>query len=161
MRTNQPTSLYGLTIEGEPQVCKRTRQTRDGKRINDRKYRGWMMAWAPFAKLHRKGAKPIVGPVVLEVVAIFRRPQRYTNARTGKARKPPVNGRWPKGTRPDLDNVVKAVKDLLDKADVYHDDGQVVEIVARKAYAGSGETPHTDVRLYRPVIEADLEGELW
>ena len=39
--------------------------------------------------------------------------------------------------RPDLDKLVRAVKDALTKV-LWHDDGQVVEILARKFYAQPG-----------------------
>lgn len=43
--------------------------------------------------------------------------------------------------KPDLDKLVRAVKDALSKV-AYADDGQVVAIKAEKCYADVGEVPH-------------------
>lgn len=37
--------------------------------------------------------------------------------------------------KPDLDNLVKGVKDVLTKLEVYKDDAQVVELITKKKYA--------------------------
>lgn len=57
----------------------------------------------------------------------------------------PVGRQW-KGTRPDLDNCIKAVCDALNGT-AYLDDGQVVCVIAEKQYAAQGEAPRTEVRI--------------
>jgi len=42
--------------------------------------------------------------------------------------------------KPDLDKLLRAVKDALTKV-VWHDDSQVVEVIARKRYTQPGEAP--------------------
>ena len=72
----------------------------------------------------------------LEAVFILARPQRL-----------PKNGHrcW-HGVRPDLDNLLKALKDAMDKV-VMEDDSQIVSLTAEKWYASSEENPSIIVRL--------------
>jgi Holliday junction resolvase RusA-like endonuclease len=49
-------------------------------------------------------------------------------------------------TKPDLDKLVRGVKDALTKV-LWVDDSQVVEVIARKAYAPVDIAPHVDVRV--------------
>ena len=48
---------------------------------------------------------------------------------------------------PDADNLAKAVKDGLSGV-LYHDDGQVAELVVRKRRAAQGDAPRVEVCLY-------------
>lgn len=41
----------------------------------------------------------------------------------------------PKTTKPDLDNYIKLVMDAANDAGLWHDDAQVVELLAQKVYA--------------------------
>jgi Holliday junction resolvase RusA-like endonuclease len=50
----------------------------------------------------------------------------------------------PHTKKPDLDKLVRSVKDALSKV-VWQDDSQVVEVFARKEYAAPGEVPRAKV----------------
>lgn len=63
------------------------------------------------------------GPVALDVKVYLRRPPSR-----------PKKYVWP-DKRPDIDNYVKAVMDGLQKAGVWKDDAQVVQLQASKEYA--------------------------
>jgi Holliday junction resolvase RusA-like endonuclease len=54
--------------------------------------------------------------------------------------------------RPDLDNIVKAVKDAL-RGIVYRDDAQIIELLARKQYG----VPGVDILVERVLHEAAAE----
>jgi len=73
------------------------------------------------------------GALHLHAVFYFPRPKGHTNARQAH----------PLGhlmfVRPDVDNLLKLVKDAL-KGVVYRDDGQVQELVGRKEYGNAGRT---------------------
>lgn len=91
--------------------------------------------------------RPLCGndaPVRLDVVAIFPRPQAMN-------RKKDPDGLIPHAKRPDLDNVVKAISDGIDKLDgmVWRDDGQVQTIRAESWYAERGQPARTLVVVYR------------
>jgi len=85
------------------------------------------------------------GPVRVDIVAIFPRPQRL------QARKHSDN-LLPMGCRPDLDNVIKAVNDGVGLATglVWNDDGQVQTIRAESYYAERDQSPRLELAIYVP-----------
>ena len=50
--------------------------------------------------------------------------------------------------RPDADNLAKSVKDGLSGV-LYHDDGQISELIVRKRIAAQGDGPRVEVELYK------------
>jgi Holliday junction resolvase RusA-like endonuclease len=50
----------------------------------------------------------------------------------------------PHTKKPDLDKLVRSVKDALSKV-VWRDDAIVVDIIARKEYAAPGQSPHAEI----------------
>ncbi len=85
------------------------------------------------------GVEPLTGPVEVEILAVFGRPQ----CRVWK-RKPMPRTR--KIGKPDFDNVAKAVCDALTGV-VWRDDAQITDAWIRKREASGDETPHTIVRV--------------
>ena len=77
---------------------------------------------------------PLDGPLRLDVEFYLGRPGRL-------CRKKDADGPLPCVARPDVDNLIKAVKDALSGL-VYGDDCQVVEERARKRYHAKGAGPH-------------------
>lgn len=72
-------------------------------------------------------------PLRLELTVLLARPRRLIYRRRAMPRLPaPV--------KPDADNLVKAVKDALNRR-LYADDAQVVEMLVRKFYCGGVEAP--------------------
>jgi crossover junction endodeoxyribonuclease RusA len=64
--------------------------------------------------------------------------------------------------KPDLDKLVRAIKDALTRAGVYRDDAQVVSLVAAKEFAGGPRDPWVpqDVpAVPRAMVTILLEGE--
>ena len=82
-------------------------------------------------KLLTAHLEPMSGPLKLDVTFVFARP---------KAMPKKLSKRQPRDKRPDTDNLIKALGDALN-GHLYHDDSQLVEITARKLYAGLGEQP--------------------
>ncbi len=77
------------------------------------------------------------GPLAVQVVAVFHRPQRLS-------RKSDPDGRiWHEST-PDVDNCAKAVLDGMNGA-IYDDDRRVVWLSAMSCYAARGEDPCVEV----------------
>lgn len=79
------------------------------------------------------------GPVAIAVVATFAPAPSWPKWQRSRA----LTGHWPHTTRPDLDNIVKAVCDGLNGR-AYRDDAQIERLIAVKQY---GETPSTTVTL--------------
>lgn len=55
--------------------------------------------------------------------------------------------------KPDLDKLVRLVKDGMTRAGVYRDDAQVVSIVAQKAFAAGGSDPDGLRGIPRVLVE--------
>jgi Holliday junction resolvase RusA-like endonuclease len=85
------------------------------------------------------GRSPIAEPVELSVRAFFPIPQSWPKARRAAA----LAGELAHASRPDLDNVVKAVADGL-AGICWPDDASVVAVLAEKTYS---ETPGVAVRV--------------
>jgi len=76
----------------------------------------------------------------LEVTAVFARPKRLMRAKDPQ-------GRVPHLSRPDADNVLKAVGDAIEKAGVLRNDSQAWRTLASKVYASKTESPRVEVLL--------------
>lgn len=74
--------------------------------------------------------KPMTGPVGLVMRAYFAPPKSWSKAKTQAA----LDGEVMPTSRPDLDNVVKAVADGCNSV-VWLDDSQVVDVAAHKRYS--------------------------
>lgn len=79
--------------------------------------------------------QPLTGPLEVKIVAYFDRPDRLTSRskRTG-ALLHAEEGAMPHTSRPDLDNIVKAVLDGMGRAGIWEDDAQVCALTAKKLY---------------------------
>lgn len=84
-----------------------------------------------------------VGPVALGVAFLLPRPQSLPTRVLHHTKKP------------DLDKLVRAVKDAL-KGVLYHDDAQVVRLVATKHYAPMGAAPCAVITLAEAAAPAPL-----
>ena len=131
-------TVIEFSVIGEPVAQPRHRATKMGGKVRmylpkDHPVQDWKKRIAELALLvHNKD--PLIGPLSLELNFIFTRPK--TVKRKG----------W-KDTKPDLDNVVKACMDALTNANIWEDDKQVCELVARKRWAEPEETPRAEFRL--------------
>lgn len=139
--------MIRFTVPGEP--CAQPRYT-------PRKMQGFVRMVMPDASpIHAYKAAvkmcaqeayngpPLKGPLSIEIVAVWPRPKN-------KFWKTKPTPRIPKDTKPDVDNVCKAVLDALNKQ-LFGDDAQIVKATVSKFYAAGSEQPATWV-----VIE---EGE--
>jgi len=81
------------------------------------------------------------GPVKVSMTFCHKRPQRLN-------RKKDTVARIPKTTKPDIDNMIKMVLDVLTKAKIWNDDNQVVCVTAEDWYCSKQEEPHTQWRIY-------------
>jgi Holliday junction resolvase RusA-like endonuclease len=73
------------------------------------------------------GGEVLEGPVSVRIVCWFDRPESHSKKRRRE--------REPKITKPDLDNVGKAILDALNEI-AYNDDGQVYRLTVEKWYVG-------------------------
>ena len=86
------------------------------------------------------GLRALDGPVRLEVLALFPRPQRMVWKRKPMPREAYTG-------KPDASNVLKAAEDALEKAGVYRDDKQIWSASVVSLYCSGDETPLVWVRV--------------
>jgi Holliday junction resolvase RusA-like endonuclease len=87
------------------------------------------------------GAAPFSCPVGIAIDVSLGVPSSWSKAKRKRA----LESTLPAASRPDLDNVLKAVMDAM-RGIVFNDDKQVVGITALKRY---GETPQVTVNVMR------------
>jgi len=139
--------IADFTVSIDPHGKGRPRATTVGKTarmFTPKRTRDWEKAFALLARQHRPG-DVITGPISVEIHATFPRPKRMSNRskRTGELLGGFTEGEQWMPSRPDADNVAKAVLDAL--SDWYRDDAQIVELMARKVYHAMGGKPSVRV----------------
>ena len=122
-----------ITIPGQPVAMGRPRFAAGGRTYLPKKTREALN----FARAFMLIAKPIEGPVALDIVFVMKRPKSMM----GKKYRA---DRIFHSKRPDLDNMVKLVADSLQPR-VLNDDAQIVMLTASKWYAAKDEEPKTKI----------------
>lgn len=138
------TPVLEVQIPGDPRGKGRPRFARRGnfvKTYTDDKTRAYEAMIEDHLGRKWFGLDALTGPVRLTVRAVAKRPQRL-------CRKKDPPGRMWRITKPDLDNVIKAVCDALVAAEVIGDDTQVAALCdCMSLYAAKGEDPCVEVVL--------------
>ena len=135
-----------VVIPGEPVAKGRPRVVWNGgkpRAFPPTKTARWERGAAMLIRSAYRGAA-LEGPVRLEVLAVKARPQRLMAKKHG-------DGLLVRSTRPDLDNIVKAVMDALQMAQLILDDGQVAHLEAVSAYAERGGCPRVEL-IIEPIL---------
>jgi Holliday junction resolvase RusA-like endonuclease len=88
-----------------------------------------------------------VGPIQLQIRFFFSRPTGHYR-KDGERLRPAAPADM--CVKPDLDKLVRAVKDSLKDAGVYRNDSQVTVIAAEKEYAESGTAPGAQIVVLFP-----------
>lgn len=125
--------MISFTIPGDARGKGRPRATRFGKGVRlytDTKTASYEGMVALAAQAAMRGADPLEGPLVLSVLVRITPPASASK----KARAAMLAGELHPTKKPDLDNVVKAILDGLNRV-AFHDDAQVCWINAGKVYA--------------------------
>ena len=125
-----------ITIPGDPVAQGRPRFYRMGEHVqtvDPPKSRNWKATAQHHMRLQCAKPIPAKVPVELSIEVVFRCP--VSDYRKRK----PREWRW-RTKRPDLDNVIKAIKDAGNGV-LWLDDNQIVEIHASKIIAAQGEPP--------------------
>lgn len=130
------TRCVALTVPGRPQAKGRPRFVMATRHVYTPTGTGEAEEILQ-AEMYRVCRRPLEGPLELIVSFRFRRPQSWSKLRR-EAVDEGVEEPWRTG-KPDLDNLVKTVKDAA-KGILWHDDAQVVVLEADKAYGPDDET---------------------
>lgn len=131
MTTTESFTIPGKPVsKGRPRFAKGRTYT-DPKTANYEALVGWYARAANITKLD--------GAVCMRVAAYWTPPK--AKMRKGEAYK----GGW-RASRPDADNILKAVLDGLNGI-AYEDDAQVVMATVEKSYAAEGEEARVEVQV--------------
>ncbi|MER1958824.1 MAG: RusA family crossover junction endodeoxyribonuclease [Solibacillus sp.] len=125
--------MIQFTIPGAVQAQERPRFSRAGKGVKthdapkSRSYKEVvkLVAW------ENKPQEPILEPIRLEVDVYLMPPK---NLHTKPKQALIASGELRPTKKPDLDNLVKGIKDGCTQI-IWHDDAQIVEMVVRKYYS--------------------------
>jgi len=145
-----PPKSWAFTIYTEPVGKGRPRAAMRGGFVSvytPKKTKDFEQTVADVARELFKNDPPITSPVAVKVLAAFNRPK-------SKSRKKDPDGLIPKTTRPDADNVLKAVLDALVAAGVLKDDAIVTDARCIKAHAPKEASPYVVVWI-RETAEID------
>lgn len=141
--------LFSFTVTGDPVAQPRARHDRSGtvRSNSDASLRfKRQVAWSTSAAGRGKvGDERTPFEVVIE--AVFNRPRSH-RAPLGTVR---GAAPWAMTSKPDGDNVAKAVLDGMSKSErcPWHDDAQVVRVTLAKRWADLGEDPGVRVAVAR------------
>jgi len=124
--------LITFEVLGNPKALKRHRTFfKNGRRINTDPSKGDKADFLTQALASRPD-KPLTGPLKMQIEFFMPRPKNHFG--TGKnASNLKDSAPWWHTSRPDLDNMIKLVKDALDGV-FYKDDSQICTLHAAKAY---------------------------
>jgi len=128
------TIQIAFTVPGEPVAKGRAKFARRGAFVTTytpektARYEN-LVKLAAEAAMEAKRYSMLEGPVELRVFAVRSIPASWSQKKQRQA----AAGELFPTTKPDLDNVVKAIKDGCNKV-VWKDDSQVIDIVAKKRY---------------------------
>ena len=93
--------------------------------------------------------QPLDTALVLRIVAVYPRLscQVKRHKKTGVLLGGWSEGRIPKDTKPDFDNLAKSICDGISASGLWTDDARVFDGRVRKFYAAIGEAPHVEVTI--------------
>ncbi len=113
-------------VPGEPVAKGRARATKTGRMYTPQKTVHYESTVALFASQAMAARKELLaGPLCLEIVATFAWPLSWSAKKRERVRY--------KASKPDLDNLTKAVADAMNGV-VYVDDAAVVRLAVTKVY---------------------------
>lgn len=122
----EPVTIW---IPGEAQGKGRPRVGRQGRVYTPPKTRAAETEIKRIASMEMAGRDPFDGPVALTMRTIVEPTKSWSKKHQAAA----LTGMIRPTKKPDLDNMIKLVKDALNGV-VYRDDAQVVELIASKVY---------------------------
>lgn len=141
-------AIYSIRVDGVPVPQPRTRMARlpnGGLRNYDPgTSNGWKEMIAIEAKKVRP-PEPLRGPLRVDVAFLFPRPAAHIGKGGALKNSAPA---WVSGRgRNDVDNLFKALADILTQIGFWEDDGQIAIALISKLYADPGQRPGAEVRI--------------
>lgn len=121
-----------FTIPGDVQAQQRPKFSRFGQHVTVRDPKE-SKDYKAFVRLVASEFAPeelITEPIVLNIDVYRKIPKSFSKKKHNEA----TEGILRPTTKPDIDNLVKGIKDGLSKV-IWHDDSQVISLVANKYYS--------------------------
>jgi Holliday junction resolvase RusA-like endonuclease len=150
-----------FTVAGDPVAQPRQRhrliKAQDGREFvhnytpADSPVTGWKEAIYVEAERHKPHA-PFEGPIRCALEFMMRRPKCHYDAK-GCVR---ANAPKYRDSKPDVDNLAKAVLDALTRIGFWRDDAQIAELWLTKRYANKW----PDGNMELPGVRVEIENEL-
>ena len=132
--------LVSIVLPGEIVPAPRPRFARaSGRTYMPQKYRDWQNSVLDHAR-KQAPKEPIKAIFEIQLLFLFARPK----SKTTKTNRDLRSFRTGRG---DLDNSIKSALDLLQLAEVIHDDRQCVKILAEQWYCASSEIPRVEIHI--------------
>ena len=133
--------MIEIILQGKPRALKRHRPSARGG-YYDPSSKDKKQMWLQIAKFKPKA--PLTGDIMVKLLFVMPRPKHHF--RTGKFKhllKSKFENIYWHRTKPDADNLVKLVLDVIQGKDRFIvDDSQVCRLQAEKVY---GKTPRTEI----------------
>ncbi len=146
-----------IVVAGKPVALERARHTKTGHIYTPAKTKNWKYETGLLANRAMKPRAPYAGCVELTVKAYFLIPKSWPQWKYDAA----IFNKIRPSSKPDLDNIVKIVKDALNGI-VWVDDAQVVRLIAGKYFAGTrvNHNPKARVEIYVSSLEGVLPSNI-
>ena len=129
--------LTNFVIPGQPVAMGRPRFTKSGRCFTPKKTADAIKNISSYAS-EATELRGLDTALHLGVTFVHARPKRFKKGQ-----------RFMKTTRPDVDNLIKTVKDGITNAGIWKDDSFVVSLDAYDYYAATDEEPHTTVLILK------------
>ena len=144
-----------FTVDGIPKATPRTKGkavVMKGKKPFARVYTpdtadNWKMQ-VMLAIREQLPPQPLLDPIRVEIVFRFTRPKSHHVNSDHRRDLKKAAPKWHTG-KPDVDNLGKAVMDVLTQCGVFHDDAQVCLVSAEKRYANRDERPGMAIAVHK------------
>jgi len=128
-------STVSFSVPGQPVAWGRARVSKSGGFFTPEKTRRHENMVKSYAQRAMNGELPFGGPVQIFIEAYMEIPKSWSIRKKEYAHR----GLILPITKPDLDNITKAVLDALNKT-VFVDDSQIVNLLAQKRYSNVPQT---------------------
>lgn len=143
--TPTPSSSFTFTVLGKPAPQGSKTYKGRGVMVDSCKR---LKAWRQLVRKTAKSLRPpgwyakLDAPICISVVFVFARANdQYVNNTPGPDRLKPDAPQQCTKRIGDVDKLCRAILDSLSEGVVYHDDAQVIDLIAHKRYANDREQP--------------------
>jgi Holliday junction resolvase RusA-like endonuclease len=130
--------VLSCSIDGEPRGKERARSTRSGRHYTPNKTKSWEHMASIIMRNSYRGEQIKNEPLLLIVDAV-----------KSRRKSDKVKERFLRRVKPDIDNVIKAVADALEKSGVIKNDALIAQVISTSWHCAIDERPCVEVQLWQ------------